>query len=54
MKIDVTIQDTKSLRGFRQAHKFRLRIDASLDTRCSWALYTKLSRVIDKMCALNL
>ena len=35
-----------SLRGVRRARKFRLRTDASRDTRCSRALNTQLHRVI--------
>ena len=35
-----------SLRGVRHVRKFRLRADASRDTRCSRALNTQLSRVI--------
>ena len=33
-------------RGVRHTRKFRLRIDASRDTRCSRALNTQLPRVI--------
>ena len=35
-----------SSRGVRHARKFRLRTDASRDTRCSRALNTQLPRVI--------
>ena len=35
-----------SSRGVRHASKFRLRTDASRDTRCSHALNTQLSREI--------
>ena len=36
----------ESSRGVRHARKFRLRTDASRDTRCSRALNTQLSCVI--------
>ena len=36
----------KSSCGVRHARKYRLRTDASRDTRCSRALNTQLSRVI--------
>ena len=36
----------KSSHGVRHARKFRLRTDASRDTRCSRTLNTQLSRVI--------
>ena len=35
-----------SSRGVCHAGKFRLRTDASRDTRCSRALYTQIPRVI--------
>ena len=38
----------KSLRGVRQARKFRLHTDASQDTQCSRALNTLLPCVIAK------
>ena len=46
MKINVSIQKTKTSRGVRHARKFRLRTDASHDTRSSRALNTQLPRVI--------
>ena len=36
----------KSSHGVRHARKFRLRTDASRDSRCSRTLNTRLSRVI--------
>ena len=41
-------KDPNSLRGIRHARKFRLRTDASRDTRCSRALTTQLHRSIAK------
>ena len=38
----------KASRGVRHARKFRLRTDASRDTRCSRSLDTQLLRVITK------
>ena len=46
MKINVSIQETKSSCGVRHARKYRLRTDASRDTRCLRALNTQLPRVI--------
>ena len=39
-------RNQKSSRGIRYARKFRLRTDASRDTRCSHALDSQLPRVI--------
>ena len=52
MKINVSIQETNSSGGARLARKFRLRTDASRDTRCSRALSTQLPRVIAE-CAIH-
>ena len=46
MKINVSIKETKFIAWLSHARKFRLRIDASRDTRCSRALNTQPQRVI--------
>ena len=46
MKINVSIQETKFIAWSSSRRKFRLRTDASRDTRCSRALNMQLPRAI--------